>query len=134
MRSDGQRLEKLLRIRKVERDSNRQKLVVVESHHLECEKQMDELSDRIEKLAGEMQKSSRPGKIDPNALKQLDELNELLKKQHRDLTSQATDALSVLDECRDELERADRGVRTVERLKEIRDEDIRRQRERRKAA
>ena len=134
MGSGNQRLDKLLRIRKMQRDSSRQKTGEAESQHRECEKRMDELSDRIEKLADAMQKSSKPGKIDLDALKQLDELNEILQRQQDDLTTQSADAQTLLDACRDELERADRSVRPVERLKEIRDDDIRRQRERRRAA
>ncbi len=70
-----------------------------------------------------MQAGSKRSPINMHALRQLDELTDLLRRQQRELVRQAQDAQEVLQTCQDELQRADQTVKTFARLKEIRAAD-----------
>ena len=118
-RSDSQ-LDPLLKLRQARRARQQRQWAAASTESQRREEQTRDLTDQIDSLATEMQQATKPGTLNLEALRQLDRLPELLRRQRRELWQQADEAFDLLETCRDELRRADQGVQVVERLKELR--------------
>lgn len=134
MTDRDKKLNPILRVRRAQQGVEQNRTQQAAAKARACESRADELTSEIERLAEEMQRNKRPGRLDVKALQQMDELTELLRRQQSDLREQARDANDLLEECHDELDRASLNVRAVERLKELQANERSRRDQRRDAA
>ena len=112
------RLKTLLQLRENERDERRSRLADAQQAENIVNQRIYELDADLDRLRAQAAQRSRPGRMDVDALMELQRYELLLKAERQATVQQRELVAAEVERRREALVAADREVRVLERLRE----------------
>ncbi|MBQ6621142.1 MAG: hypothetical protein IJH68_13455 [Thermoguttaceae bacterium] len=120
------RLDRILKIREHQRDLRRQALSLIEEEHLACLDQLRRFDEQLREHCLLWRKAQNAASIDANQLVLFSQTQDRLLRDRRQKEEELTEIQTRLTEARTLFDEAVREVRVLEKLKEKKAEENRR--------